>query len=271
MATYIVGDIQGCYSGLMRLLDKAEFCQQQDTLIAVGDLIGRGKEALQTLQFLTSLGAQFNTVLGNHDLHFLAVSQGVRDAKAEDRFDKLLSSSYREDYVQWLRQQPLALQLSPDTLVTHAGLYPQWSINKALKFSQRIHDKLVADEWVNLLANMYRPTTNQWQQGLSGTEKDNFIINAFTRMRFLTTDGELNLKAKSTPKETLASLIPWFEYNNPKLKPHQTVIFGHWAALNGETNKSQYIGLDTGYIWGNKLTLHHVESGCKISIKNKDF
>ena len=127
MANYIVGDIQGCYHGLMALLDKARFCQQGDTLWSVGDLIGRGAQAEQTLTYLHSLGENFKTVLGNHDLHFLAVSQGLRKSKSDDRFEGLLAAANSQVLINWLRQQPLARQFNKHTLICHAGLYPQWS------------------------------------------------------------------------------------------------------------------------------------------------
>ncbi len=270
MATYIIGDIHAGYEGLMKLLNKVSFCRKEDTLVAVGDLIGRGPDAERTLAFLCDLGDQFTTVLGNHDLHFLAVSQGLKKAKSDDGFEQVLQSKDCQRYIQWLRSKPLAYQLDDNTLICHAGLYPQWTFKKALRYSRRISEKLQSEHWCKLLNDMYKPTTNHWSSDLKGVDKDNFIINAFTRMRFLTVDGQLDLDAKSNPKDTSNCLLPWFSYASPSHKKDQKIIFGHWAALNGATHNPQYIGLDTGYIWGNKLTLLRVEDDKIFEQKNKE-
>lgn len=270
MATYVIGDIHAGYEGLMKLLSKVSFCRQEDTLVAVGDLIGRGPDAEKTLAFLYNLGDRFTTVLGNHDLHFLAVSQGLKKAKADDCFEQLLQSKNCQRYIQWLRSKPLAHQLDNNTLVCHAGLYPQWGFKKALRYSKRISEKLQSEQWCKLLSDMYKPTTNQWSSDLTGVAKDNFIINAFTRMRFLTVDGQLELTAKNNPKDAKNNLMPWFSWPSPAHKKQQKIIFGHWAALNGATHDPQYIGLDTGYIWGNKLSLLRIDDNKIFQHKNKE-
>jgi bis(5'-nucleosyl)-tetraphosphatase (symmetrical) len=155
MPNYIVGDIQGCYSGLRALLKKAQFNPTKDKLWAVGDLIGRGPEALQTLRFLYALGDRFETVLGNHDLHLLAIYCGVRQAKPADKLDELLAAKELPGYIKWLRSKPLAIRLDQHTLLTHAGLYPLWSYEKALGLSLEISEQLSGKHWKALLQQMY--------------------------------------------------------------------------------------------------------------------
>jgi bis(5'-nucleosyl)-tetraphosphatase (symmetrical) len=157
MATYIVGDIQGCFLGLQKLLNKVNFSPINDRLIAVGDLIGRGTQPLETLDYLYSLENSFDTVLGNHDLNLLAIFAGIRKAKPNDNLDTLLTSPKLSTYINWLRLRPLALMANQDTLVTHAGLYPQWSVKKALKFSLEVSEQLQAKDWKESLASTRVP------------------------------------------------------------------------------------------------------------------
>ncbi|WP_416305993.1 symmetrical bis(5'-nucleosyl)-tetraphosphatase [Neptunicella sp. SCSIO 80796] len=266
MANFIVGDIQACYTPLKKLLDKAGFNPQQDKLWAVGDLIGRGPEALQTMQYLMSLGEHFDCVLGNHDLHFLAVSQQIKNNKAEYRFDPLLNSAELPDIVSWLRSKPLACKICKGHLITHAGLYPGWTIRQAVKFSDEVSQQLQSSQWIKLLSSMYANTPLQWSDKLSGIERYRFIINAMTRMRFVTSKNELNFSVKASLQDAPKNLLPWFQHPAQKLKSHQKILFGHWAALGGTTDSSQYIALDTGCVWGNKLTLLNLESGGVFSV-----
>ena len=255
MATYIVGDIQGCFSGLQRLLEQVDFSPINDHLIAVGDLIGRGTQPLETLNYLYSLGDSFDTVLGNHDLHLLAIYAGIRKAKPSDNLDNLLNSSILKTHINWLRRKPLALMANEDTLVTHAGLYPEWSVKKALKVSFEVSEQLQAKDWKEFLANMYGNHPSIWQKSLLGPERLRFIVNAMTRMRFIENQDELNFSCKMSPDLAPDNLTPWFKVTNRKLKANQKIVFGHWASLNGNTHVSQFCGLDTGYVWGQYMTL----------------
>lgn len=270
MATYIVGDIQGCFPALEKLLSKVNFNPSRDKLWAVGDLIGRGPHSLETLDYLYNLGNAFDTVLGNHDLHFLAISQGIRSAKASDKFDALLASSKCQQFVEWLRHKPLAVKLDADTLLSHAGLYPKWGFKQAIKRSLEVENMLQADNWFELLANMYSNEPRKWSKSLEGYQRATFVINAYTRMRYIEDKALLNLTAKGTPQSALPELSPWFKIKNKKLKKRQKIIFGHWAALQGKTASKQYIGLDTGYIWGNCLTMLELESMEYYSVRFKD-
>jgi bis(5'-nucleosyl)-tetraphosphatase (symmetrical) len=271
MATYIVGDIQGCFLGLQRLLEKVDFSPINDHLIAVGDLIGRGTQPLETLDYLYSLEDHFDTVLGNHDLHLMAIYAGIRKAKPGDNLDTLLASSQLKVYVNWLRYKPLALMADQDTLVTHAGLYPQWSVKKALKVSFEVSEQLQAEGWKEFLAHMYGNQPSVWQKSLHGPQRFRFIINAMTRMRFVENQNKLDFRCKTSPELAPNNLTPWFEVFNNKLKANQKVVFGHWASLNGITHNSQFCGLDTGYVWGQNMTLLNLSSSEIYSVPYKDY
>ncbi|MFT5838869.1 MAG: bis(5'-nucleosyl)-tetraphosphatase (symmetrical) [Flavobacteriales bacterium] len=266
MPTYIVGDIQGCFLGLQRLLKKVEFSPENDHLIAVGDLIGRGTQALETLDYLYSLEDSFDTVLGNHDLHLLAIYAGIRKAKPDDNLDILLANTQLKTYINWLRCKPLALMADQNTLVTHAGLYPQWSVKKALNVSLEVSEQLQAKDWKNFIANMYGNQPSTWQKSLLGAQRLRFIINAMTRMRFIENQDELNFSCKTSPDLAPDKLTPWFKVLNKKLKEEQKVVFGHWASLNGNTHDNQFCGLDTGYVWEQDMTLLNLTSGELYSV-----
>ncbi|WP_166424175.1 symmetrical bis(5'-nucleosyl)-tetraphosphatase [Paraglaciecola sp. 20A4] len=255
MADYIVGDIQGCLSGLKALLSKVDFNARTDTLYAVGDLIGRGPEALDTLAYLYSLGDNFKTVLGNHDLNLLAIRCGARRAKKADKLDEVIASPDFDKYCDWLRQKPLAMLLKRDILLTHAGLYPAWSFDKAMALSTEISEVLQSQQWQLMVNSMYDDKPNIWDDGLSGNDRQRFIINAFTRMRFLEKDARLEFNCKTKPSDAPKSLLPWFNMQNPNMTATQKVVFGHWAALNGETDTEQFFALDTGFVWGGSMTL----------------
>lgn len=270
MSNYIVGDIQGCYSALRALLDKVDFNPRVDKLWAVGDLIGRGPEALETLAFLYNLGDAFDSVLGNHDLHFLAVYCGLKADKASDKLTTLLSSPNADRYANWLRHKPLALAITPNTLLTHAGLYPLWSVPQALTLSHEVNKQLTGSKWNILLEKMYGSEPKFWTDSLTKYSRWRFIINAFTRMRFIHAPKSLEFQHKGSPQAT-KDLIPWFKIPNANLSEQETVIFGHWAALNGQTDSAQYIALDTGYVWGQKLTILKLETNIRFSLQNNEL
>ncbi len=259
--TIIVGDIQGCYSGLRKLLDKCHFDPSCDRLLAVGDLVARGEDSLATVDYLMSLGDRFDAVLGNHDLHLLSVIEGIRPANAKDNLDNLLGSEKLAEIGRWLRTFGLALKADEHHTLVHAGLFPLWSTNQLLALSNEVSTWLSSERYPELLQNMYDNDPEQWNEQLSGFARLRFIINACTRMRFVSTDYHLDLKEKGKPGSAPAHLKPWFELENNGLKASEKVIFGHWAALNGVTDKKQVIGLDTGYVWGNKMSAYCIETG----------
>lgn len=265
MANYIVGDLQAFLSPLKQLLSKVDFNPSKDTLWAVGDLIGRGPQALETLQFLSSLEDSCKVVLGNHDLHFLSVFSGIRKNKKSDNFDALLSAPSCARLVSWLRQQPLARQIDDSHFLVHAGLYPMWSPLEMVERSNEIERVLQSDDWQVFLEQMYGNSPDNWRDAESKKARRRFIVNACTRMRYVTRKADLEFDTKSHPSDKPKHLIPWFEKKNEKLLDSQKVFFGHWATLMGQTGHPQFIGLDTGYIWGGKMTMVHVETGNRIT------
>lgn len=263
---FIIGDIQGCYEGLRRLLDKVSFNPEQDTLIGVGDLVARGEDSLSTLRFLRSLGSAFHSVLGNHDLHLLAVANGIKKPKKADRLTSLLAAADLPELINWLRMFPLATKVGEYHTIVHAGLYPAWSTEKLLMLSEEVSKHLQSDCYADLLEVMYGNTPKVWKDSLSGTSRLRFIINACTRMRYLDKAMNLEFETKTHPTQSPATLSPWFNFENPFIHAEETLVFGHWAALSGDTHHAQFVGLDTGYVWGNSLTMLHIETNQLISV-----
>lgn len=255
MANYFIGDIQGCFDEFQQLLEKIDFNPRQDTLYLTGDLIGRGPKSLETLAFVSSHQDSVQTVLGNHDLHFLAIANGIKKAKPSDRFDALLQSPRLPYFVDYLRQQPLLIDIAQLKLVlTHAGISPQWDLETAKRVAQTVSQQLKDDDYCFLLRQMYLGQNDDWLQ--AGTPLSQMIvaINAFTRMRYCYADGRLEFAHKCAPPQCPDTLLtPWFELPT-QLTEDYTAVFGHWASLMGKTHSSQFIALDTGCLWGNHLT-----------------
>nr|WP_136252561.1 symmetrical bis(5'-nucleosyl)-tetraphosphatase [Ningiella ruwaisensis] len=265
MRNFVVGDIQGCYQALKRILKKAGFNAETDKLWAVGDLVARGPESLDTLKFCRDLGEHFETVLGNHDLHLIAIAHGVRSPKAQDKLNPLINDKSFDDIVSWLMTKPLAVKPAKKTLISHAGLYPAWSIKKAIALSDEIQLALQGKDVGAFLQSMYGNTPALWSEKLNGTDRQRFIVNAFTRMRYLKKDSALEFETKCHPSSAPSDLLPWFMFDNPKLSEKHTLFFGHWASLMGHlpkktTCKAKVHALDSGFVWGNSLSLHCLET-----------
>lgn len=269
--SFVVGDIQGCHRGLLDLLDTVNFNADVDTLYAVGDLVARGDDSLSTLRFLKSLDSSFYTVLGNHDLHLLAVASGIREAKKSDNLQPLIDAPDFNDLIDWLRTFPLALRINKHNLLVHAGLFPEWSFKDVIAASDSVSSLLRSDDYVSFLKTMYGNMPTHFNDASTDEEKTRFTVNACTRMRYLHPDNRLEFSNKSHPANTAtpSELVPWFNVPNSKLKKKQKVIFGHWAALNGDTEHNQFIGLDTGYVWGQTMSLLHIESGTITQVNAK--
>ncbi|WP_413285269.1 symmetrical bis(5'-nucleosyl)-tetraphosphatase [Vibrio sp. MA40-2] len=266
MANYIVGDIQGCFDELQLLLNKANFDPKFDTIWFAGDLVARGPKSLETLRFVKSLGSAAVTVLGNHDLHLLAVSLGVHPAKKKDKTSPILAAPDKEALLDWLRQQPLLAE-HEEFVVCHAGISPQWDLNQARAASGEIAALLKEDKWALLIKQMYDNSPDYWDNKLQGIERYRYIINAFTRMRYCFTDGRLDMLCKLPPNEVSSKkLVPWFKLKQ-RTKLEKTVLFGHWAALSGFQNK-HVVGLDTGCVWGGTLTMLRWEDKTFFSQKS---
>lgn len=258
MGNYVVGDIQGCFDSLIALLDKVSFDPDKDTLYCVGDLINRGPKSAQTLQYLASLGKSVKTVLGNHDLHFISCYYGVRKFKKTDTAKQILDVNNAEELVFWLRQQPLMLYDEKlNIVISHAGLYPNWTIQQGLKFSEKFEDQLKSDKLLILLNKMYGNKPDLFTENLSESEQWLFTVNTFTRMRYCYDDGRLDFIKKGKPAKN-KKIMPWFKL--PNNRPEETrFIFGHWSTL-GLYQKRNIIGIDTGCVWGGMLTIYDVDN-----------
>ncbi|KJF90617.1 symmetrical bis(5'-nucleosyl)-tetraphosphatase [Photobacterium leiognathi] len=261
MATYLVGDIQGCLPDLKKLLSQANFNPEYDQLWLAGDLVARGPESLETLRFVKSLGDSAQVILGNHDLHLLAAANGLARLKPSDKTQAILEAPDCNELLDWLRHQPLLAE-HPDfpLVMVHAGISPQWSLATARQRARHVEALLQSDRYVWLLENMYGDGPDFWQKDLSELEQLRYTINSFTRMRFCEPGGRLDMHCKVEPgNPDVGSLIPWFEVK--RAEPiEKTIIFGHWAALMGHTDE-HCIGLDTGCVWGNSLTMLRWEDG----------
>lgn len=252
MSIYAIGDLQGCYSSLLRLLDKLKFDSANDTLWFAGDLVNRGPDSLATLRFVKSLGGNAITVLGNHDLHLLAIA--AKHKKTNDKSLKaILKADDSDELLFWLRNQPLLHHDDKlNFIMAHAGIYPEWSVADALRYAAELETVLRSDDYLDFILHMYGNLPGQWDSRLKGWERLRFICNSFTRMRYCNVDGSLNFKSHGAPGTHPADTIPWFDVSSRKIKAER-ILFGHWSTL-GKINKNNIYALDTGCVWGGQLT-----------------
>ncbi|GEK10906.1 symmetrical bis(5'-nucleosyl)-tetraphosphatase [Pseudoalteromonas sp. McH1-7] len=261
MAKYAIGDLQGCFTPLIALLDQVDFNPSQDHLYFVGDIIARGPDPLACLEFLYQHADSISVTLGNHDLHFLACLALGMPPNPKDKLDAVFNSPKCQKYADLLRAQPLAIWLEQQqTLISHAGIHPSWSIEQALNYAHFAEANYQSTKAPEFYANMYGAHPGLELDKLSEQDKFKAIVNVFTRMRFLKQNGELDLKNKSGLKDN-DGLIPWFEYG--QIPPNTTLLFGHWAALEGETHQKNVIALDTGCVWGGAMTMINIDTGEK--------
>lgn len=269
MATYVIGDVQGCYDSLIALLDKIDFDRTVDKLIFAGDLVNRGPKSLKTLRFIKGLGDSSQVVLGNHDLHLISIFYDVRRSSHRDNINKICNAKDGEELITWLRQQPLLISNEElDLIISHAGVHPSWSNKQALKRAARFSKNLRGPNYLKLLVKMYGNKPKQFSLKLSKYAKLRFTVNVFTRMRFCELNGGLNFTEKGSPNIDSDTLKPWFKLAS-KRKPSTRYIFGHWSSL-GLYNKDNVICLDTGCVWGNKLTAYNATNDTFISVKAID-
>jgi len=251
VAVYAIGDVQGCFDALRVLLDKLRFEPASDVLWFTGDLVNRGPQSLDVLRFVASL-PNAKTVLGNHDLHLLAVASGHAPRKKNDSFEDVLEAPDRESLLSWLRLQPLLIEDSQlGFAMVHAGLLPEWDMPKARQLTREAEAAISASSHNDLFVHMYGDTPDHWQDELTGWERLRVIINACTRMRYCDRHGHIDLRAKGHPKEQ-PNLLPWFQVPGRRSMTSR-IIFGHWSAL-GLWNADGVLGLDSGCVWGGKLT-----------------
>jgi len=269
MTTYVIGDVQGCYDSLIALLKKIDFSPKKDTLIFAGDIINRGPKSLKTIRFIKDLGESSKLILGNHDLHLISIFYGIRTASPRDTIDKLCKANDAEDLITWLRSQPLAIFDSElDIFISHAGIHPKWTTKKALKRSNKFSKLLAGENYLKLLKRMYGNKPKLYHYSLSKYEKLRFTVNSFTRMRFCEKDSSLNFDEKRSPARINSHLLPWFKLKSKRSKSTR-YIFGHWSSL-GLYKKDNIICLDTGCVWGNKLTAYNVNEDTFVSVKAKE-
>jgi len=260
LTTYAVGDIQGCLQPLKHLLNRVEFDATSDHLWSVGDVVNRGPESLETLRFCYSLGSHFRMVMGNHDLHLLAIAHGLRRPSRNDTLDDILKAPDRDELLHWLQQQPMLIEDSGYVMV-HAGIPPQWSLDQAKGLAEEMNEVLRCKEKSRqFFEAMYGDTPNIWEDDLSTPVRWRVITNYFTRMRFCSPSGHLELASKSKPDNPPSGYAPWFSYPG-RLSQETKIIFGHWAALEGRTGKDHLFPLDTGCIWGGPLRLMNLDTG----------
>lgn len=271
MSTYVIGDIQGCYKPLKKLLKKVRFSQASDKLWCVGDLINRGPNSLDTLRYLQDMGSATEIVLGNHDLHFIAINEHCAPARTKDTLRKLLQSSDCQQMSDWLRTKPLAHYDAVDTkrglknfLMIHAGVAPQWSLQDTLNYAAEVEYALQDTDYRKFLRHMYGDLPDRWHNKLQGLDRLRVITNYLTRVRFCDDIGSMRLRIKEGLWAAPAGFKPWFKFE--KITPRTSILFGHWAALEGRTERKHVFALDTGYVWGRELTLMRLEDFKRYSV-----
>lgn len=253
MAIYALGDIQGCYDELQRLLSKIRFDPSKDKLWFAGDLVNRGPKSLQVLRFVKSLGDQAVTVLGNHDLHLLALSQGNLSHNKKGTLKRVLEAPDRVELIEWLRHRPIMVQHEKKGYcMVHAGLPPQWDLATAMGCARELETVLRGPGFNRFCHEMYGDKPDLWSQDLDGMDRLRYITNCFTRMRYCTREGRISLKEKGPPIEESSAIIPWFEAPG-RLAEKERILFGHWSTL-GYRQAGRAYCLDSGCFWGGKLT-----------------
>ena len=263
MATWAIGDIQGCAGAYFRLLDRIEFNPHQDTLWIAGDLVNRGEDNLSVLRHIKSLGTGAKVVLGNHDLHLIATWQGVRPLSRKDTLHDVLAASDSNDLLEWLACQPL-LACENGFVMTHAGIPHIWNLDQAKSAAKEVEAALANGESrLAFLKDMYGNEPKGWQDGLTATARLRVITNYFTRMRFITANGELDFDAKTGESEPPFGHKAWFRYPR-QIK--ESLLFGHWAALEGHCDIDGIHALDTGCEWGGELTALNLESLARVAV-----
>jgi len=258
MAIYAIGDIQGCFDELIKLVEKIGFNPNSDHLWFVGDLVNRGPKSLETLRWVKSLENRAITILGNHDLHLLAIYAGIKKIDNNNSLYPVLQADDVDELMDWLRHRPLMhFDSNLNIALVHAGLVPQWGIKDALTHAKEVEEVLRSKQIKDFLENMYGEKPDCWDETLSGWERLRTITNSFTRMRYCNSHGVMNLSDKGPPGSQSPDMIPWFEINSRKSQD-TTIVFGHWSTL-GHINDHNVIATDTGCLWGGSLTAVEID------------
>ena len=272
MALYLIGDVQGCDEALGRLLDTIAFSPSRDTLVLLGDLVNRGPQSLAVLRRMVALDGAAHCLLGNHDLHLLAVAHGVRKPHRSDTLDDILQAHDRQHLLDWLRARPMALQMQ-GWLMVHAGVLPQWDAAQTLALAQELEDELRGPDWGVFLHNMYGNRPDRWSDDLRGLDRLRVIVNALTRLRFCSTDGVMEFETKDSAASAPEGFMPWFEVPDRR-SDGERIAFGHWSTLR-DVHRNDLLALDTGCVWGGCLTaarigadrVEHVHVRCEQAQK----
>jgi len=243
-----IGDLQGCAPSLLELL---EHLPHDAPLRFVGDLVNRGPASLETLRTIIAMGDRVRTVLGNHDIHLLAVAAGVRKKGKSDTFDDILCAPDSEALLTWLRHQPLAIR-EGDFLIVHAGVLPQWSPDQVINLAREVEAELQGPNWQTFIAGVFGNAADRWRDDLAGIERHRVIVNALTRLRFCSADGVMDLKTKEGLDGAPSGVMPWFDTPDRRTGD-VTMVCGHWSTL-GLVMRPNLVALDTGCVWGGKLT-----------------
>jgi bis(5'-nucleosyl)-tetraphosphatase (symmetrical) len=259
---YLIGDVQGCDTALQSLLDTIAFSPSRDTLYLLGDLVNRGPDSAGVLRRLMAYGDAARCLLGNHDLHLLAIDHGVRKPHRKDTLDGVLNAPDRHAMLHWLRHQRLAFLLNPgsstEILMVHAGVLPTWTAAQTMALASEVESILQSTRSQDFFDTMYGNAPNEWDQRLTGMDRMRVIVNALTRLRFCTAQGAMEFEAKDGSKDAPAGFMPWFEVPGRRTAG-TTVAFGHWSTL-GWLGRSDVLSLDTGCVWGGALSALRIGS-----------
>lgn len=268
MAHYAIGDLHGCYDELMALLAKIQFEHGKDTLWLVGDIINRGPKSWACLQFVRKHESSVQMVLGNHDLHLLAIMYGASQNKRSDTVNEIINHLEAKKIRDWLRSQPLLVNNGEKVLV-HAGVWADWTIKEAISLAQEVEEYLHGSQAAFFFEHMYGNYPNQWQNDLKEMARLRVITNIFTRMRIINKDKTLNYEFKSCYEDIPQSAYAWFDAPHRQNLTHQ-IIFGHWSALGLHQDKN-VLALDTGALWGGKLTAANLDTGEITQVNSKNY
>ena len=256
MPLYCIGDLQGCFSPFQRLLEKIDFSPSRDTLFLLGDLVNRGPDSLGVLRCLTALGDSAQCVLGNHDLHLLALWQGVRKPGRTDTVQDVLHAPDGDALLDWLRHRSMAIR-TQGWLMVHAGVLPQWSVTQTMALAAEVEQALRGADLKAFLSDMYGNAPAQWHDGLQGADRLRVVVNALTRLRFCTPEGVMDFRSSENAANAPAGQLPWFEVPG-RLTRDAPIAFGHWSTLTQDSQgpglRGNVLPLDTGCVWGGCLT-----------------
>ncbi|MDL2284734.1 symmetrical bis(5'-nucleosyl)-tetraphosphatase [Oxalobacter sp. OttesenSCG-928-P03] len=256
MNTYAIGDVQGCFEPLKALMSRIEDETPHARYLLAGDLVNRGPQSLETLRFVRDLKERAISVLGNHDLHLLAVAAGARKKQSLGSLQAVLDAPDADELIHWLRHRPM-VHVEKGHLLVHAGVLPQWTLEQVLSLGKEVESVLQGPGWISFMQEMYGDEPLSWRDDLAGADRLRCIVNGLTRLRFCSEAGEMEFETKEGLSEAPPGFVPWFEVEWRKTR-HETIIFGHWSTL-GLLLRPNLIALDTGCVWGRQLTAMRLE------------